>query len=102
MYRQGDVLLVAVDAIPRPTQWFSRANGRVVLAYGEATGNAHAIADRAAELLGWRDERYLRVTAPEGAALTHPEHDPIVVPPGEYRVVRQREYMREAPRVVAD
>jgi hypothetical protein len=102
MYRQGDVLLVAVDAIPRPAMPVDRDRGRVVLAYGEVTGHAHAIADDGAGLLWQDDEQYLRVTAAGGVALTHEEHDTIVLPAGDYRLVRQREYAPEAPRVVRD
>jgi hypothetical protein len=37
--------------------------------------------------------------ADESTALVHEEHDPIPMPPGTYRVVRQREYAR---RVAVD
>jgi hypothetical protein len=39
-YRQGDVLLVAVPAIPEDARPLPRDEGRVVLALGEATGHA--------------------------------------------------------------
>jgi hypothetical protein len=102
MYRQGDVLVVAVDKIPRRAKPVGRDRGRVVLAYGEATGHAHAIADPGAALLQHEDEQYLRVTAARGVGLTHEEHDTLDVPQGDYRVVRQREYTPEATRFVAD
>jgi hypothetical protein len=85
MYRQGDVLVLAVDVIPRRAKPVDRDRGLVVLAYGEATGHAHAIADRGAALLRHRDRQYLRVTAVGGVTLTHEEHDTLVVPPGDYR-----------------
>lgn len=52
-YRQGDVLLVRVedDVKARPHRGVARDAGRIVLAYGEATGHAHAIADPDAELI---------------------------------------------------
>ena len=44
LYRQGDVLLRAIDAIPdSATFTVERDAGRIVLAYGEVTGHAHAI-----------------------------------------------------------
>lgn len=44
MLRQGDVLLVEVtEEIPAEAKKVERDHGRVVLAYGEATGHAHAI-----------------------------------------------------------
>jgi hypothetical protein len=102
MYRQGDVLVVAINAIPRRAKPVDRDRGRVVLAYGEVTGHAHAIADSGAALLQHEDDQYLRVTAAGGVGLKHEDHDTIEVPRGDYRVVRQREYAPEAPRVVAD
>lgn len=37
-----------------------------------------------------------------GAQVVHDEHAPITLPPGNYRVVRQREYAPEQIRQVAD
>jgi hypothetical protein len=67
----------------------------LVLAYGEATGHAHVIADERAELVtsAEAEELYLAVYGDEAVALTHDEHDTIAVGPGFYRVVRQREYI---------
>jgi hypothetical protein len=44
---------------------------------------------------------FLTVTG-EPAALEHDEHDTITLPPGSYRIVRQREYAPEEIRYVAD
>ena len=95
-YRQGDVLLIAVDAIPGGAVPVPRDQGEVVLAYGEVTGHRHAIADPHAELLALPDQeierRFLRITG-DKALLQHEEHDTITLPPGSYQVVRQREYV---------
>ena len=91
MLRQGDVLLVPADAVPEDARVVARDDGRVVLAYGEVTGHAHAIASRAATQLRDGDDRYLRLDAE--ATLAHEEHAPIEVPPGVYRIVIQREYV---------
>jgi len=101
MYRQGDVLLVPVPEIPADATPGRREQGRIVLAHGEATGHAHAIADPDAEILEDGAIRYLRV-GDRGAALTHEEHGPIQLPPGTYRVVIQREYTPEGNRNVRD
>jgi hypothetical protein len=103
MYRQGDVLIIPVDAAPGPLEAVVRENGRIILAHGEATGHAHAIRADGAAL--FRDPElaamFLTVTG-EPAALEHDEHDTIMLPPGTYRIVRQREYAPEDVRYVAD
>lgn len=43
--RQGDVLLKPVSALPSNCTAVPLDKGRIVLAYGEVTGHAHAIAD---------------------------------------------------------
>jgi hypothetical protein len=99
-YRQGDVLLIAVDVIPGGAVPVPRDQGEVVLAYGEVTGHRHAIAESQAELLALPDQeierRFLRIVG-AAARLRHEEHDTITVPPGSYQVVRQREYVPPAP-----
>jgi hypothetical protein len=122
MYRQGDVLLVKIDREPdfeRERYDYDRKKyalvpldqGRIVLAYGEVTGHAHAIADvvqeyengvrfTKARLWDAGAERFLQVM--EKVALTHEEHEAIEIPKGTYLVVRQREYDPEQDRFVAD
>jgi hypothetical protein len=98
-YRQGDVLLRAVETIP-PRARPARAEGdRVVVAKGELSGHAHAFA--AAEATMYRQARTGRVfllIAEAGARLRHEQHEPIAVPPGPYEVLRQREYTPGAVR----
>ena len=101
--RQGDVLLMPVDEIPKG---LSRHDARpLILATGEATGHAHMIDDIAATLWGDElDQRFLEVTAP--VALVHTstpkDHDTLTIPEGTYQVIRQREYTPEAIRRVSD
>ncbi len=90
-YRQGDVLVVAVDAIPPHARLVPRDAGRIVLAYGEVTGHAHAIdaPEVEATLLSVSEnERFLRLMA--DVDLAHEEHAAIRIPAGTYRVVQQR------------
>lgn len=109
-YRQGDVLLVQVDAVPADAASVAREKGRLVLAHGEATGHAHAIVDETAQLVTTEQlvsaeqaaELYLLVHGTSSVELVHEEHDAIAIPPGSYRVVRQREYSPEEIRRVAD
>lgn len=110
-YRQGDVLVEQIRRKRARTGRLVTDAGRVILAYGEVTGHAHAVVedDRrspmeelpAAQLFEEPDgARYLFVDRP--CALVHEEHGRIALAPGCYRVVRQREYSPEAIRNVAD
>lgn len=103
MYRQGDVLIIPVKSIPKKLEPVERENGRIVLAHGEVTGHAHAIKNKGAAL--FRDPKLMAVFMTvngDAVMLEHDEHDTIVIPPGNYQVVRQREYSPEAIRNVAD
>lgn len=103
LYRQGDVLLQRVDEIPAGLKDVPLDKGRVILAYGEVTGHAHAVEGEVTFLaadLEELEERFLRVESE--AQVVHEEHDTITLPPGDYRVVRQREYAPERPVYVAD
>jgi hypothetical protein len=53
-YRQGDVLLIRVDSLPTGLREIPRDRGRVVLAYGETTGHAHAIEAPSVRFFGWQ------------------------------------------------
>jgi hypothetical protein len=92
--RQGDVLVLSANRDAKPAASVPRDRDRVVLAYGEVTGHAHAILDREAELytIPYSADRFLRIMAASGAALVHEEHDPITIPAGDYIVRIQREY----------
>lgn len=108
MYRQGDVLVVRIDSIPSGAS-AEESKGRIVLAYGEVTGHAHAIDARDAQsfrtkapvpVFDAQAERFLRVQVE--ALLRHEEHDAIKLPAGDYAVIQQREYSPEEIRNVAD
>ncbi len=93
IYRQGDVLVREIDALPSNLHPVPRDAGRIILAYGETTGHAHAISapDEEATLLTADEEhRFLRIMA--GVHLDHEEHGTIAIPPGIYEVIRQREW----------
>lgn len=100
LYRQGDVLLREVKTIPK-TLKEQKPEGRIVLAYGEVTGHKHQIAESVEVYVGEAGELYLKVTE-EGVTLRHEEHGAIVLPPGNYERVIQREYSPEAIRNVMD
>lgn len=104
-YRQGDVLIRQVSALPAGAQDVT-PNDRIVLAHGEVTGHAHAIAPGEAREFSMKDavgvvKRFLSVVTGT-ATVRHEEHAPIPLPPGTYEIVQQREYTPEAIRNVAD
>lgn len=151
MFRQGDVLIRPVASIPDGLKKVPLDKGRVILAYGEVTGHAHAVigdVEFLAADLEEMEQRFLRVEASQefevpvfgeqklvghtkerivfetgeiqemgepifkaeqagtemvpGAQIVHEEHATVTLPPGEYEVIRQREYAPEAPQWVAD
>lgn len=126
-YRQGDVYLFRVDALPAADK-VKPVGKNHVLAYGEATGHCHAINKDDCELYsandnlhalakkhGVMDERAvthgLRIVV-DNAKLLHgtpahgfsdPDHTPIDIPCGDYIVLRPREYDdTEEFKVIAD
>jgi hypothetical protein len=112
MYRQGDVLIMKAPPGIVPGKAVPRDGGRVVLAYGEVTGHAHALVDDGIELFELavdqdgrspvNDNSARLLVVPKPAALTHEEHAPIHLDPGQYVVIRQREYTPERLQYVAD
>lgn len=123
-FRQGDVLIIPVRALPQGAKPRARESGRVVLAHGEVTGHAHAIertdvvhydapnADQAAQQLlrdvGFEFEVTPQNSAtfldvPTGAEVLHEEHGTVVLPAGPAVVLRQREWTdADEPRQIAD
>ena len=104
-FRQGDVLIEQIPALPQNLKPVSRENGRVILAHGEVTGHAHAITAKHvyqfSETGAAGDLTFLEIKNAM-AALDHDEHSTIELPAGNYRVTRQREYSPEEIRRVAD
>ena len=108
MARQGDVLIREVAQVPAGAKRVVRDGGRVVLAYGEVTGHAHAILDHNVKLFELTDSevdvRFLEITNSVGADVTHEEHATVHVPAGIYEVTQPREYEStdQAPARVRD
>jgi hypothetical protein len=100
-FRQGDVLILRVDEIPASATKVERVNGRLILAEGEATGHAHAIAEEEVSMFTV-DASIAYLDVEMDAFVRHEEHGAIHLPPGKYEVRRQREYTPEAIRNVAD
>lgn len=98
MYRQGDIYL-------KPTNPKNHTPGepqkRAILAEGEVTGHLHEVQGDHATLHG-TSETTMLLEVKEPSELTHQEHATILIEPGWYEVVRQREYTPEGERMVID
>lgn len=99
-YRQGDVLLIKVDALPMGATKEKNTDDSIVLAYGETTGHAHRLKAAGVFAYQWQGDRLIEVK--ETSALTHEEHSAITLVPGVYKVVHQREYTPERINRVVD
>lgn len=103
-FYQGDVAILKVPEMIGNVKEVPRDNGRVILAYGEVTGHAHALYGNRVAL--FRDDSigrtFLKVEEPD--TLKHEEHAPIDLPEGIYEIRQQREYDDETRRAqwVAD
>ncbi len=120
--RQGDVFLERIDSVPVGKEIPRDAQGRIVLAHGEATGHAHVVRHPKAKLFELAEDHtkdgdevwanvvgILRLAGTKTAALMHdcpgqaqPDHNPIPTPAGDYVVIQQMQYTPEAIVPVAD
>ena len=94
MWRQGDLLIVKITKVPLDVVKQSNR----ILAEGEVTGHMHELDKGTVYEKG--GILYFKVEEP--ATLNHPEHNPVTFEPGEYKVIRQREYEPKGWRYVAD
>jgi len=94
-YRQGDLLLTQIIALPKGLKKLST----LILLRGEATGHSHRLTSGSVFKRG--DNLYLAL---EGdSQLVHEEHNTVDLPSGFYAVTRQREYTSEnMTRLVVD
>jgi len=101
--RQGDVLVERVRRRTLPKGTFVAARqGRLILAYGEATGHHHSVAVADGELVE-TDAREVFLRIMRATFLEHQEHGALALERGVYRVTIQQEYApRELPRRVVD
>ena len=98
MYRHGDVMLAAADAVPED----ATPRPGATLARGEATGHSHRFAVAGdVELFDHAGVGYVRVKS-ESAELVHDEHATITVPRGIFRFWMQREYSPQEIRRIVD
>lgn len=89
-FRHGDLLITKIEKVEKNKYGMKKLD-HLILAFGEATKHKHEITEGKAELFEEGGTLYLKVESEE-AVLTHPEHDPISIPKGNYLVEHQREY----------
>lgn len=91
---QGDILFVPVPALPANLEALPPVGNRYVFAEGEVTGHTHSAPTTG--LLAYRDGATTYATVDElvgeGVAVTHQEHDPVVLEPGAWLIRRQVEW----------
>src|SRR6266568_8635268 len=96
--RQGDVLLQLqnIKSVPAGASEIKPDGNRIVLAYGEVTGHAHAIYENIDQVKMWAvgKVKYLEVMA--RVTLKHEEHSPATIEPGIYKLPTQVEYTPQA------
>lgn len=93
-YRQGDVLFVKVDSLPKGL----KKQASDVIVEGETTGHAHRLVNGSIRASATAMFLVCQATA----QVMHEEHATVKLPPAIYQVIRQREYSPEAIRTVAD
>lgn len=91
MYRQGDVLFIEISGLPKEAGKATEQKNPV-LVEGEATGHAHRVESLDTAHI-FAISTLLYVQAVRETHIVHDEHDTIILPPGNYQVVRQREYV---------
>lgn len=111
MAAQGDFLILRINDIPSNVERIKpNQRGHIVVAHSE-TGHDHVmVAERvsAYKPAGTKDvdlyEMFLSVEAPTeiNHLRSHDTHETLLVPPGNYTVRRQREYVAEGFRRAQD
>jgi hypothetical protein len=111
---QGDLLVEEIKAIPEgfTTVVKPDEHGRHVVASGEATGHHHVLRAPGVCQLAREGISDRVVTTTDLSELLHDQgtdryvptldHAPIALPPGTYRVIRQREWVGQGARRVED
>ena len=108
LYAQGDILFERISSTDFDPN--TQLCEQLVIAEGEATGHRHIIRSGATM---FRDDAmahdmdselyvgHVRVSK-QGSSVEHDEHAPLFLPPGTYRVRRQRELQPQDVSLVAD
>ena len=110
MAAQGDFLIMRVDSLPEELYPCKVKNGKYVVAHSE-TGHDHVMEAERVEMFKVElvdddavFELYLKVEedTPVEHMRSYDTHEALNVPPGTYKIRRQREYTSEGWRRAAD
>lgn len=104
VWQQGDVVMQKIDSIPKGDRTEDDLTKAKTLALGEATGHHHTFddVDNSVEVFKIMNVIYMKLT--KETKLKHQEHNPINIPPGNYKVgiVRETDHLAGVTRRVAD
>lgn len=106
MAAQGDVMFVRVKEIPTDAVMAKVEDGYFIVAHSE-TGHNHVIGSKNAQMLIDKTNDFIAyIKVSKDSEVKHQRsfdtHESLMLPPGNYEVRRQREYMPEGFRRVAD
>ena len=101
-YQQGDVLMHAMDGIPKGAVEIGPSEHKGVLAEGEVTGHFHRVAEPIQMFRAESGDIFMK--APQRIKVTHEEHHTIEVPKGVYKIdqVQEYDYFEQQARRVTD
>lgn len=103
IYRHGDLFIRAAE-LPKEAKKLEEKKSHV-LAYGETTGHKHLLtAERGSSVLIYEEKGRAFFSVEKDAKLSHEEHGTLVINPGTYEVVHEREHdwFKNATRKVVD
>lgn len=110
MAAQGDFIIIRIDDIPADVEKLEAENGQYVIAHSE-TGHNHVMTMERVQAfkpknVEDRDLYELFLSVEQPTEVNHlrsfDTHETLLVPPGNYQVRRQREYVPEGYRRAAD
>jgi hypothetical protein len=106
MAAQGDVMFIRVNELPKNLDLAKAENGKFIVAHSE-TGHHHVIDSKNAQMLIDKTNAfisYIKVLKPTEVEhqRSFDTHQSLLLAPGNYEVRRQREYVPEGFRRVAD
>jgi hypothetical protein len=110
MAAQGDFIIIRIDDIPANVEKLEAENGQYVIAHSE-TGHNHVMTMERVQAfkpknVEDRDLYELFLSVEQPTEINHlrsfDTHETLLVPPGNYQVRRQREYVPEGYRRAAD